>query len=88
MNMIEKPLKFQPLSTYEAPKNISYKLLPFNFAHIDSNKYILTNMVGEYLIVEHEDLKKLINKSLSNGTELYNNLVSKHFIYDPTAKVF
>ncbi|WP_230457410.1 His-Xaa-Ser system radical SAM maturase HxsB [Legionella pneumophila] len=87
MTMIEKPLKFQPLSTYEPSKNISYKLLPFNFAHFDSNRYILTNMVGEYLIVEHEDLSKLINKNLSAGTELYNNLVSKHFIYDPTANV-
>lgn len=85
--MIEKPLKFQPLSAYQPVKNHLYKLLPFNFTHLDENRYVLSNMVGEYIILHHKDLKLLINKKLLPETELYNDLIAKHFIYDFSSDV-
>lgn len=85
--MSEARLKFQPLSSYESKENIPYKLLPFNFTHLDSNRYVLTNLAGEYLVLTKPELDLLINKKLPIGTINYNNLIAKNFIYDQSSDV-
>jgi len=85
--MSEARLKFQPLSSYESKENTPYKLLPFNFTHLDSNRYVLTNLAGEYLVLTKHELDLLISKKLPIGTINYNNLIAKNFIYDQSSDV-
>ena len=55
--------KFQAIENYQPQKN--YKLLPFKFDRFNSEKYILTNVNGEYHLLPSEKLHKLINHSLN-----------------------
>jgi len=85
--MSEARLKFQPLTFYKSDENTHYKLLPFNFTHLDSDRYVLTNLAGEYLVLTKHDLDLLISKKLPIGTINYNNLIAKNFIYDQSSDV-
>lgn len=85
--MSEARLKFQPLTFYKSNENTPYKLLPFNFTHLDSDRYVLTNLAGEYLVLTKGDLDLLISKKLPIGTINYNNLIAKNFIYDQSSDV-
>jgi len=84
--MIEKSTKFQPLSIYQ-PAKYSYNLLPFRFTYFDKDQYVLTNMIGEFIILNSEDLNQLIRKELLPGHHAYNDLMAKHFIYDSFSDV-
>lgn len=76
--------KFRPLEAY-LPKS-EYQLLPFKFDRLDDKEYILTNMVGEYLILSHESLLLTINHNLTSDTKEFSDLRSKHFIQLPQDK--
>ena len=71
--------KFQAIENYQPHKN--YKLLPFKFDRFNSEKYILTNVNGEYHLLPSEKLHKLINHSLNINDSDFGDLRSKHFIY-------
>ena len=76
--------KFQNLEAFHNPTE-NYHLLPFKFRKFRFD-YILTNLVGEYLITSKDNLKKIINKKLTPNSEIYNELKSKHFIFDSNSK--
>jgi len=78
---------FNELDFYRDESYLEYQLLPFNFALLDSDRYLITNMVGEYLILSKDQLQKLINKKLDPDEILYNELLSKHFIYSKNSDV-
>jgi uncharacterized protein len=71
--------KFHVIEKYQ-PKS-KYKLLPFKFDQFNSDKYILTNVNGEYHLLAHEKLDKLINHSLDSNDSDFSDLRSKHFIH-------
>ena len=71
--------KFHVIEKYQ-PKS-KYKLLPFKFDQFNSDKYILTNVNGEYHLLPHEKLDKLINHSLDSNDSDFSDLRSKHFIH-------
>ena len=73
--------KFQPISFFSNKKD-SYKLLPFKFSELDSDRYLLTNIAGEYLILKKEALESLVNHKLSSDDEAYINLRARQFIQD------
>ena len=85
--MIEARLKFKPLSYYEPKENSPYTLLPFNFTSLDSNRYVVTNLAGEYIILAKNDLNLLVKKQLPSSSEVYNDLMAKHFSYDDNSDV-
>jgi uncharacterized protein len=76
--------KFRPAEAY-IPKS-EYQLLPFKFERLNNYEYILTNMVGEYLILSHQKLLETINHTLSPFSREYSDLRSKHFIQLPEEK--
>lgn len=79
--------KFQNLASYQESLKAGYKLLPFNFIKLDENRYVLTNMVGEYHLLNTEELYEFTNHKLSFEVELYNDLKSKHFLSDGDSDV-
>ena len=77
--------KFQTIEFYTSSKE-NYKLLPFKFNKFESG-YILVNMVGEFLKIQEQDLKKIIDKKVLKDEDLYSKLISKHFIIDDESDI-
>lgn len=73
--------KFRDLKAYASEQQ--YELLPFNFDRFDADQYILSNMVGEYLLVDSDVVPALIDGSLSSDHSTFGSLRSKHFIRYP-----
>jgi uncharacterized protein len=74
--------RFQDAATYQ-PVDPSWELLPFQFERFSDERILLTNMVGEYLLVEENDLADLVGGTVGAGTSLARRLRSKHIIRLP-----
>jgi uncharacterized protein len=70
--------KFLPASAFE-PDGV-YSLLPFNFTRLDSERYVATNMVGEYVTLDPGNLERLVTHQLRPDEALFRDLRAKHFI--------
>lgn len=75
--------KFQPATFYTIQKPKSYVLLPFKFERLDDDRTLLTNMAGEFLILPHSQMEKLVNGTLKQESAAYSDLRSRHFLTDP-----
>lgn len=73
---------FKNLDYFYASLNPDYQLLPFRFIKLDNQRYVLTNLVGEFVVINRDDLESLVRKKVSHQNPLYNTLKSKHFIMD------
>ena len=73
--------KFQPITFY-ANRKEKYQLLPFKYSELDANRYLLSNIAGEYLVVEKPILKTLVEHKLDTKSLEYINLRARHFILD------
>lgn len=60
----------------------SYRLLPFRFGRFDEHRYIVTNDVGEYLLLSREDLVAFTKRKLSPESDTYRALKARHFLFD------
>lgn len=78
--------KFQQINFYQS-KSAAYKLLPFRFARLDGDKYFLSNMVGEYLILNRNSLDKAVNHKLNSLDQTYIDLRARQFIQDESNSV-
>ncbi len=78
---------FRPLDFYSGGPENAYKLLPFHFIRLQGTRYVVTNMVGEYIVIGQEDLYEFSNHRLSPTSDLYNELKSKHFLIDSDSEV-
>ena len=72
--------KFRSRASYETPLATGYRLLPFRFTALDSSRYVLTNLVGEYLVAFRTDIEAITHHLLAPTHPLYHDLVAKHFI--------
>src|SRR5260370_40580840 len=74
--------KFQPLTFYGSDKTRSYALLPFKFERLDENRTVITNMGGEFLVLHHAEIGKLVNGTLDPESPAYSTLRARHFLAD------
>jgi len=79
--------KFQQIGFYRDPKKAGYQLLPFNFTRLAGQEYVLTNAVGESLVLPRDKLETFINRGLSKIHSEYDDLKSKHFLMDDDSSV-
>jgi His-Xaa-Ser system radical SAM maturase HxsB len=79
--------KFQPLGAYNAAADGQYQLLPFRFTALDGERYVLTNMVGEYAVVGRDAVHALARHTLRPTHPDYPRLKSQHFLRDADANV-
>ena len=77
---------FKNVANYR-PSETGYKLLPFRFIRLDTERYVVVNEVGEWLVLERSDLELLVRKKLPQDTSLYYSLNSKHFVQDADSDV-
>ncbi|MDC0721506.1 His-Xaa-Ser system radical SAM maturase HxsB [Nannocystis bainbridge] len=64
-----------------------YRLLPARFSRLDDRRYVITNDVGEYVVLERPALQALLRHELQPGTPLYADLKSRHFLFDGESRV-
>lgn len=79
--------KFKTIEAYEKPLEAGYKLLPFNFTKLRDSQYVLTNQVGEYLVLDRLDVENFVHHKLDPLSDSYKNLKSKHFLFDQDSSV-
>lgn len=79
--------KFQGLAHYQAPLSNGYKLLPLRFSELDASRYVLTNMVGEYQILERQTTRDFLEGRLDAFSANYADLKSKHFLLDDDSSI-
>ena len=79
--------RFASLSSY-ADSTPKYELLPFRFIELEPNRerYVLTNLVGEYVVATRPDLVRLIDMQLLPSEPLYHELSAKQIITEGSAK--
>lgn len=63
-----------------------YRLLPFRFNAL-GNRYVLTNDVGEYVLLSHRNLTDFVEHRLMPGTAAYRELAAKHFLLTGRSRV-
>ncbi len=73
--------KFEIRESY-LDKSRSYQLFPFKFDRLNTAEYVLTNLVGEYFVINESDLSRVIGIQLESNEPLYADLRAKHFIYE------
>jgi len=79
--------RFTPAAAYRARTANTYSLLPFRFIRLDSERYVLTNFVGEYSVLPRERLQRFIRHELRSEEPDYDTLKSKHFLLDGDSTV-
>lgn len=79
--MISLPILKSPFKAVEAYRSGTdqYMLLPFRFERI-GEQAILTNFAGDYIRLSIQDLSTLVDHRLDPSTQIYNTLLSRHFI--------
>ncbi len=71
---------FAPKEAFAPPG--SYRLLPLRFDRLDERRYVVTNDVGEYVLLDRTELDDLIHHRLDPRSTTYRALKSRHLLYD------
>jgi uncharacterized protein len=85
--MTELGKRFHPIESFDQAAPHTYHLLPCRFIALDGLRYVLTNEVGEYLVVSRDALDRFVNKRLGAHELLYHDLKAKHFLFDDDSNV-
>ncbi|HYV43305.1 MAG TPA: His-Xaa-Ser system radical SAM maturase HxsB [Myxococcaceae bacterium] len=80
-------LAFKPPAHYAAKSGHAYSLLPFRFLELDANRFILTNITGEHLVLPKETVRAFIRHQLPMHSGAYDALKSRHFVLDGDSSV-
>ena len=71
--------------------NTEYTLLPFQFGrlntHTNDRRYLLTNFVGEYVVLDRQTLDDFARHRLPAASRAYRALKSRHFLLDAGSEV-
>lgn len=81
--MIRAP--FRPLKEFAAPRE--YQLLPLRFDRLYDDQYIVTNDVGEYVVLKRSELDAFVARRLDTESATYRALKAKHFLFDDVSDV-
>jgi uncharacterized protein len=76
---------FQGRAAFAARQD--YRLLPFRFTRLDPHRYIVTNDVGEHVVMSREQLVAFARHELPVTTQLYRDLKRRHLLFDDDARV-
>lgn len=77
---------FHGIERYQ-PASSTYQLLPFRFTPLHEEKYLLTNLAGEYLVAERPTLMDFLAHRLSNTDPVYCELRARHFLMDASTSI-
>ena len=75
------PRRFQEAAAFGS-EVFSYRLLPFRFLALDSEREILVNEAGEHLTVPAGTARKIVKRELEPRSDLYLRLRAGQFLFD------
>ena len=78
--------KFLQIDSYN-PASTEYQLLPFRFTELDRDRYVLTNIAGEFIALPKEIIPKLINHELRAEEPAFRELRARHFLTDGSTSI-
>lgn len=81
--MIRAP--FRPRHDF-APQR-EYRLLPLRFDRLHDDQYLVTNDVGEYVVLPRGELERFVTKRLEPDSATYRALKARHFLFDDASDV-
>jgi His-Xaa-Ser system radical SAM maturase HxsB len=61
--------------------------LPFRFGQLAGERYVVTNDVGEYVLLDRDDLVSFAERRLHPTSDAYRRLKAKHFLFDEGSRV-
>ena len=65
-----------------------YRLLPARMTRLlDDSRYVLTNDVGEHVVLDHGELEGYVRHRLRPGSPIYETLKERHFLFDDDSRV-
>ena len=75
---------FQPREHFghPTPTEVRYRLLPFQFDRRDDGNFLVTNEVGEFLLLPADKFTAFTSHALTADDASYKNLKAKHFLTD------
>nr|BDT38445.1 hypothetical protein MFMH1_81140 [Myxococcus sp. MH1] len=76
---------FHDRARYQSTKG--YQLAPLRFSRLDDARYVVTNDVGEYVVLPRHELVDFVRHALPPHREAYKTLKSKHFLFDEHSRV-
>lgn len=59
-----------------------YRLAPFRFGAFDEARYVITNDVGEYVLLSRGELTAFVDRKLPTSSAIYQALKARHFLFD------
>ena len=71
--------RFLPSEAFEAPENC-LELLPFRFERADQDRYLVSNIVGEFIALQSSELDRLIELQVRPGDGLYGKAYAAHLL--------
>ncbi|UVT21136.1 MAG: His-Xaa-Ser system radical SAM maturase HxsB [Nitrospira sp.] len=77
---------FQGIESYH-PAIAEYHLLPFRFSHLQHEQYVLSNLAGEYLVLDRDALLDLVTHRLDQNNPIYTDLRARHFLMDSSTSI-
>lgn len=77
---------FQGIESYH-PLTSEYHLLPFRFSPLQDDQYVLSNLAGEYLILDRPTLLDLVTHRLDSANPNYCDLRARHFLMDSSTSI-
>ena len=80
--------KFEPIEFFDRQRaGGRYSLLPFSFTALDAERYVVTNLAGEYILLERGTLQRLVGGALCAEEPLYADLRARHFLSDQHSRL-
>lgn len=80
--------KFEPIEFFDRQRaGGRYSLLPFSFTALDAERYVVTNLAGEYILLERGTLQRLVGGTLCAEEPLYADLRARHFLSDQHSRL-
>lgn len=79
--------KFRPVDAFNQATLGQYQMLPCRFIRLDDNRYVMTNEVGEHLVISRPQLEQFVKKTVPLDSDYYHDLKSKHFLIDGDSNV-
>lgn len=64
-----------------------YRLLPFRFTRLDDQRYVITNDVGEHVVVKRDEMVAFARHELPVTSKLYRDLKARHLLFDDESRV-
>jgi uncharacterized protein len=79
--------RFRGSDSFRDRTEKTYALLPMRFIALDASRSVLTNLVGEHIVVPKQTVRELVRHELDMSSHVYNELKSRHFVMDGDSSV-